>query len=128
MEEPLTIRETLQRRNLNPTSKMIDILEAIEQDEEKFDELLSENPHLEAAKLETLAQSRSLKHKLLKDLITAKQNEDEQLLALRRIESDRKSQEGAKIPILKHHERQQLPDGRWIVTRIENGIKEASEA
>lgn len=109
------IRETLARRKLDPASKMIDILEEIEADEAVMKDSLEGEPLL----AEFLLKGRQLKHKLLKDLMAAKQTEDDLILKMEAQNQEKRFRGGAMIPLIREKDRMQLADGRWVIGRKE---------
>lgn len=116
------IREILTARGLDPTEALVDLYEDIQRDIARINELMSASDSEEAKACYTPVKSDSQKltHKVLKDLVTAKQKEDDQLLKIEEMNRGNKDHKGGYLGAM---ERVKLPDGRVIVKRIEIDAK-----
>lgn len=116
------IREILTARGLDPTEALVDLYEDIQRDIARINELMSTSDSEEAKACYTPVKSDSQKltHKVLKDLVTAKQKEDDQLLKIEEMNRGNKDHKGGYLGAM---ERVKLPDGRVIVKRIEIDAK-----
>jgi hypothetical protein len=110
-----SIRETFNKKNINPAEKLIEMFSEIEEDEAVLKDAIADDPDLKKMSSTILDKTRSLKHKILKDLVVAKQTEDEQLIKLQQLKQAKNVSEGAKIPVIGQHQKKQLPDGRWVI-------------